>query len=159
MLDQIKKSIDLVDRRLRWPLFTLLIAAVVSSALEAGGIGAVFAFFQVALNPGEMDKMPVIRTIYAWWGQDDDQLFLGFLCLLVFVIFILRSASQFLYSWLAVDLRRKAQIRLASTLFEGYLHAPYAFHLRSDSSTLYNNVTYNTPVSYTHLTLPTNSRV
>jgi len=145
MLEQIRKSLQLVDQPLWRPLVTLLFAAVVSSALEAGGVGAVFAFFQAALNPQTLDQLPIIRTIYTWWGRDSDQLFLGFLCLLVFLVFILRSASQFLYSWLAVDLRRKTQLRLASTLFEGYLHAPYAYHLRADSSTLYNNVTYNTP--------------
>jgi ABC-type multidrug transport system fused ATPase/permease subunit len=145
MLDQIKKSLELVDRPLRWPLMALALSSLLTSALETSGVGAVFAFFQVALNPQDFDRMAVVRTIHHWWGADNDRGFLGLLCALVFLVFLARTASQFLYTWLAVDLRRKTQIRLASTLFEGYLRSPYAFHLRTDSSALYNNVTYNTP--------------
>jgi ATP-binding cassette, subfamily B, bacterial PglK len=145
MLEQIKKSLSLVDGPLRWPLVALALSSLLTSALETGGVGAVFAFFQVALNPQDFDHMAVVRTVHRWWGADNDRGFLGLLCVLVFLVFLARTASQFLYTWLAVDLRRKTQIRLASTLFEGYLRSPYSFHLRTDSSALYNNVTYNTP--------------
>lgn len=145
MFDQIRKSAALIAPPLRAPLVALMLSGILAAALETGGIGSVFLFFQVALNPAQFSGSTTIHWLRSVSGTVSEQGFLAFLCAAVFAVFLLRTATLMLTGWLTASLRRRTQSWLAVFLFESYLRAPYAFHLQTASTTLFNNVTYSTP--------------
>jgi ATP-binding cassette subfamily C protein len=144
MIFAVRQLMPLVDRGAwRW-LALYLAATVVASALETVGIGMVFVFFQVALEPEKLWAIPGIGDVFpANWRNDQTRL-VAVVSLLVFVAFLARTLMQLATVWLSQDIRRRIQFALSQELFRGYLAQPYAWHLGRKPSELYFNVSSNT---------------
>jgi ATP-binding cassette subfamily C protein len=134
----------LLDRGARRWLALYLAATVIASALETVGVGMVFVFFQVALDPTKLSAIPGIGDLLpASWRADQARL-VAVVSLVVFIAFLARTVMQLATVWLSQDIRRRIQFALSQELFRGYLAQPYAWHLGRKPSELYFNVSSNT---------------
>jgi len=126
----------------RW-LGLYLATSVLASALETLGVGMVFVFFQVALDPEKLWAIPGFHSVLpAAWRADQPRV-VAVVSLIVFLTFLARTFVQLATVWLTQDVRRRIQFALSQELFRGYLAQPYAWHLRRKPSELYFNVSSN----------------
>ena len=122
----------------RWVM--LIVLGIVVSALEAGAAVAVFSLVQIMANPSGMSTGSVGLMIahgLETLGLANDPLTLTCAIAVFYVLKNLVSGFA-LYQQAQVPLMNGG--RFARALFAAYLHAPYAFHLRKNSSEIQRNV-------------------
>lgn len=108
------------------------------------GVAAISPFFAVLGDPGVVEHNPLLRHLYVALGFQDTHAFVTFLGLGSVALVVLGNLVNLLGSyallrlalWIGDDWRR--------TLFREYLHRDLLFHARTNSSTLYNNLTVET---------------
>jgi ATP-binding cassette subfamily C protein len=144
MIDAVRMVVPFIDRSGRWWLAAYFAATVVASALETFGVGMVFIFFQAALDPEKLRPLPVVGGLVPSGEVANQVRFIAGVSLVVFLVFLLRTAGQVAVVWLGQDIRRRLQLKLASELFQGYLQQPYVWHLGKRASDLYFNLSSNT---------------
>ena len=136
-----------IDRgdRVRW----LLLVPVVSLAaiIEAAGALAVFGLLRLVVDPGQLATMPVVSDIWQRWrGQPND--LLAALIVVVAVFYIGRGAFLTWTEWLKETVVHRSGARAAERLFQRYLAADYAFHLRRRSASLIEEVARSADAGY-----------
>ena len=127
------------------------------------GVGLIIPVFTVIMDPNIGDKYPVIAEYLSkasplrWFSSstatefDHFDLVSGSMFVII-LVYIIKACYLMFLSWKQTTLITKLNINWSKKLFSGYLSLPYSFHLQKNSAYLIRNVT---PVSYTHLTLPT----
>ena len=137
-------------------LVSLLMA--LSSAI---GIAAIAPFFAVLGDPGLTEHNVVLRWLYVAGGFSGKRAFMVALGI-GFVAVVLIANLISVLGFLAMNrLALRIGNELQTTLFDEYLSRPYAFHTATHSTTLLNNVVYETTrvtlgVLETSFTLVTN---
>lgn len=125
----LKKCLFLVEpgTRQRWLLLVLL--AVLSSALEAGGAVLTVRLLQAVNGSGSIDGIP-------WFGQIDPgaemYVFFG-LCALFFLV---RAATLIGQAYAQHRIAGNAGVRLSARLHHAYLTMPYDLYVQRNSSEL-----------------------
>jgi len=137
-------------------LVSLLMA--LSSAI---GIAAIAPFFAVLGDPGLTEHNVALRWLYVAGGFSGKRAFMVALGI-GFVAVVLIANLISVLGFLAMNrLALRIGNELQTTLFDEYLSRPYAFHTATNSTTLLNNVVYETTrvtlgVLETSFTLVTN---
>ncbi len=153
MLTLIRRAFGLVDVSNRPWIAAYLVAALLTSALEATGLAMVYLFFQIALSPGDYLNNSVVGFLHQIVGQPAYGTFLAQLSFLVVAAFALRSLLMLASAWIALAFRRRIQYRLTSRMFRIYLSQPYTWHLNRGEVRLINNVAQNIPHIAQHVVI------
>lgn len=135
-------------------LLVLLCLFLVTSLLDALGIGLVGPFIGLATNPGFVQTNSLLAWIYAKTGLDSTAKFVGLLGFFIIVIFYVKS---FLYFQVQEFINRfgyDQQRELRVKLLHAYLHVPYTFHLNRNSADLINTMVGETRVFCDAIVLP-----
>lgn len=106
------------------------------------GIAAIVPFFAVLGDPGEIDRHPLLRWLYAHGEFQGKYAFaaslgIGFIAAILISNFVNALGSKSMIRT-AFDIGEQLQ----AALFEEYLSRPYLFHARTHSATLFSNVMY-----------------
>jgi ABC-type bacteriocin/lantibiotic exporter with double-glycine peptidase domain len=127
----------------RWVLLAQF-ASLVMALSTITGIAAISPFFAVLGDPGLIDRIPALSWLYGHLGIHSKH---GFIVALGigFVVIVLLTNLINLLGWYAL-LRLSLWIGddLKLTLFREYLHRDYLFHVRSNSTALFNNIANET---------------
>lgn len=121
-------------------LLRLLVLMIVGALLELVGLGLVMPVLALLTEPALMTQNGFLKTVHSLAGQMSDSHFLLLLCAVVAGVYLLKNI--FLLALVRIQSRfvyRKA-CELGSRLFDCYLHAPYAYHLRKNSAAIVNNL-------------------
>jgi len=131
---------SLLSRRRRRQLVWLQLVSLLMAVSTLGGIAAIIPFFSVLADPGAVERNAFLRWMFETLGFTNLGNFLVFLGAGFIVMVTVSNAVNLLGSLalnrFALLLGRDFHV----ALYEEYLHRDYPFHLRSDSSTLTNNV-------------------
>lgn len=117
---------------------------ILSSLLEAIGIGLIAPFLKIAANPELIHKIPLLNSIYLSLKLETSNQFIPIIGLLMIVIFSIKSTLNFLGKAYTVNFSFNQKKRLISRLMNGYLKAPYTFHLSRNSATIIKNTVMET---------------
>jgi ABC-type bacteriocin/lantibiotic exporter with double-glycine peptidase domain len=127
----------------RWVLVAQF-ASLIMALSTITGIAAISPFFAVLGDPGLIDRNPALLWLY---GHVEIHSRHGFIAALGigFVAIVLLTNLINLMGWYAL-LRLSLWIGddLKLTLFRDYLHRDFLFHVRSNSSALFNNIANET---------------
>jgi ATP-binding cassette, subfamily B, bacterial PglK len=133
----------LTPRQRRWVVFAQLMSLVMALSTVTG-IASIAPFFAVLGNPQSIEHSKYLHWLYVHSGPLDKRSFevslgLGFMSL-VFISNLINVAGSFaivrLVSSIGADLQ--------SSLFAEYLARPYAFHAKTHSAVLFNNIIHET---------------
>lgn len=108
------------------------------------GIAAIAPFFAVLGDPGLIDRNTLLHWLYNRGGFSDNRSFVVSLGIAFIAVMLIANLINVLGSLVTNRLALKIGDELQTTLFEEYLSRPYAFHTRTSSATLFNNVIYET---------------
>ena len=119
----------------------LLLTFVLSSILEALGIGLIGPFLNLASNPESINKIPILKWVYMQFNLQSTSQFIPILGLIIAIFFCLKSILYFLAKTYIIKFSFALQAKLSSRLLSTYLAVPYTFFLRKNTATLIKNMT------------------
>jgi ABC-type bacteriocin/lantibiotic exporter with double-glycine peptidase domain len=135
---------QILTPRQRRAVLSMQLVSLLMAFSTASGIASIAPFFAVLGRPELIEQNAWLRWLYVAGGFSSHRglilaLGVGFVCvvLLANLISVLGALAM---SRLALRIGNDLQ----TTLFDEYLSRPYAFHCATNSSTLLNNVVYET---------------
>ncbi len=127
---------DLFPASERLWLVVVVSSAVVMALFEALGVASIVPFMAVVMKPESLDAYPAIGAVTAWAGVHDRRGQLVFLGIATALMVIASNGASALGLYLQQRFVARTRLRLTTTLFDGYLRLPYAFHTQRDSASL-----------------------
>jgi ATP-binding cassette, subfamily B, bacterial PglK len=153
MIDYLSKFLYILGNAKK-QLPPLVALFVLSSLLEAFGIGLIGPFLWLSSNPDAVKSIPVIEKIYEISGFQSTQQFIPVLGIALVITFFIKSLLYFFARHYISKFGLDQQARVILRLLNAYLSAPYTFHLNRDSAGLINTLIQETQNFCHRCTLP-----
>ena len=121
-------------------LVLLLFAILLTSFLEAVGIGLIGPFIALASNPNWIQKTAWLSWIYEAFNFSSTNQFVSIAAIVILVVFYTKTFFSFKvrkYIFL-FGLSHQGELRLR--LLDSYLRLPYSFHLKNNTAFLIQNI-------------------
>lgn len=136
----LQKIWSLLSKRERFYVIVLLAALVVGAVFELIGIGLVMPIIAILGRPELIQQNKYLHLIYELINPKSQQQFIFILCFGVIAIYILKNLYMLkLISIVSKFVNLKSAF-FTSTLFFNYINAPYAYHLKHNSSSLHKKL-------------------
>ncbi len=124
----------------RKQLITLIFAFILTSVLEAVGIGLIGPFMKFASEPESIHQSPFIESIYRQLDLQSSRQFILILGLSVIGIFLVKSVFYFFCKMYIFKFSFSQKRLLSTRLLRSYLALPYTFHLNRNTSNIITRV-------------------
>ena len=134
MLLDLFRALHLVPRHRRWQWAVLVPLALAAAALEGVGAGVVLTLGTVVAEPAQASSLPLGSRIAAWLPSTEPKELIIAASAGVIVFYIARGLLLTMFAWVQERVVQRTAAGVARRLFQAYLAAPYAFHLRRNSS-------------------------
>ena len=127
-------------KKLPW----LLLLFILSSVLEALGIGLIGPFLSIAQQPERIHEIPLLNWVYLQLDLQSSSQFIPVLGLFIAVVFCLKSILYFFSEKNIFRFGFNQKGHLISKLFGVYLSVPYIFYLRKNTASIIKNTIVET---------------
>lgn len=129
----------------RAKLVAILFVFLLTSLLEAVGIGLIGPFLDIASDPNKVHQISLLSNIYESLGFiDSSNNFVAFLGVVITIIFCFKSVVYFLSKWQINKFSNDQHDKLVNLLVKSYLSLPYEFFLSRNTASLIKNVILET---------------
>jgi ATP-binding cassette, subfamily B, bacterial PglK len=125
-------------------ILTMQIVSMAMAFSTVSGIAAIAPFFAVLGRPDSIDHNALLHWAYALGGFSSKRSFVVALGIAFVVMMLIANLINVLGSLAMSRLALRTCTELQSTLFGEYLSRPYDFHIRANSTTLFNNILHET---------------
>jgi ABC-type multidrug transport system fused ATPase/permease subunit len=125
-------------------ILTMQIVSMAMAFSTVSGIAAIAPFFAVLGQPDLIDHNALLHWAYAQGGFSSKRGFVVALGIAFIGVMLIANLINVLGSLAMSRLALRIGTELQSTLFGEYLSRPYSFHLRANSTTLFNNILHET---------------
>ncbi len=128
--------LDLFRGRERLLWGGLFCVSLASAVFETLGVASILPFMVLVLDPTAIDRYPFVRDAMQVVGVTTTQ---GALLLIGITTVLVVSFGNFAAAaniFLQQRFQARAETRLATTLFAGYLRQPFVFHVQRDAPSL-----------------------
>ena len=141
----IYKLFKTFNKKRKLQIIFLLFSSLLSGLLEAFSLATFLPFLSVLINPDNLIKVP----FYGLIGLDinsynSENMLLLFTAIFVFITFI-ASSIRILNLWFAARISGLIGSDIGVKVYKKCLYQPYIKQLITNSSTLLNAVTYQSP--------------
>lgn len=137
-----RRAFALVDQRTKRLLFATIPMALAASALEAVGLALVLPYIQLLTDDtSTMDDLPsAVRRFADFVGASDVDSTLRILGLSIVGLLVAKTIFTALFTYFQMKVVVRGETKLAINLFDRYMHAPYQFHVHTNSAESIRNV-------------------
>jgi ABC-type multidrug transport system fused ATPase/permease subunit len=125
-------------------LLFLLAIFLLTSVLEAFGIGLIGPFLNLAKNPDMVYQISILSKLYNLLGLRTSQEFVAAIGLFIVVVFCIKSIAYFGSKWYIYKFSFDQKGDLIGKIFDGYLHLPYEFFLSRNTASIIKNTVIET---------------
>jgi ATP-binding cassette subfamily C protein len=140
MWSQVRRCVALMAPPLRGRWLSLLPLILLASVFEATGTAAIFGLVRVIAEPDTINSIPPLAEMAARLPhQGPRDLVVWFTCM-VALFYLAKNAVVAAAEYARARTIGETTAALAARLMEGYLRAPYSFHLRNNSARLIHNL-------------------
>ncbi len=140
LIATLRKTFALVDKTTQVRAIGVLLVIILGVVLETVGIGLIFPFIQVIIDPGASGPITeVLRFFSIEIGPQENALLIT-LSVLILVLFVLKNVVLLLIYYLQTKFSMDNMRILALRMYAHYLRSPYALHLARNSSDLIQNI-------------------
>jgi len=140
LIDTYRKIIGLLNYRERRWFCGLLVMFLFMGFLEVVGIASILPLLAVLTDSQTIQSSAYLAAAYDLLGFRSIGSFLLFLSVVVFIITIVRIASNALVQYATLQFSEMRNCSLTSRLLEAYLHQPYSWFLNRHTSDLGNAI-------------------
>ena len=135
-MDYIQKLRLLLDRDTERHLLWLVAFSILMSIIETIGISAILPFIDIATNFNKIQSNQYYQWIFNFFDFEENVNFVIFFGFILFGFYIIRGATNLLYSYLAAHFIQNLYAKLTKKLFNVYLKMPYQVFTKKNSSYL-----------------------
>jgi ATP-binding cassette, subfamily B, bacterial PglK len=139
-LTLISKLLYLFDTRSRIIVFLLIFMALIGVVFEMLGVGVIIPLVTLFSSPNPLDANVVLKKIYGWFEPESQDKFVIWVLTGVILLYIVKNIYLAVLAYLQNCFIRNKKYQLSCRLFQSYLHSPYEFHLKHNSSELLRNI-------------------
>lgn len=140
MLTILKRIGGLLDRRAWRGVSLLLGLTLITSMLEAVGVGMVFPFIKVVSDPGWAAQTPWLKPLAGLLDGTDRTRVVRVFGIGLVTLFVLKNVYMVAFYWVQFSIAHGNAARYSTALLERYMEAPYLTHLRRNSAEFIKNV-------------------
>lgn len=153
MIKYFSKVLYVLTGRKRALLFLLLLF-ILTSVLEALGIGLIGPFLSIASNPESLHEIILLNWIHQGLGLQSNRHLVLVLGLGIATVFVIQSGLYLLAQTSIYRFSFNQKRILMSRLMKAYLAAPYTFHLSRNTAVIIKNIQGETNQFTTGCLLP-----
>ena len=147
MLEKIKKGIgifslfwQILTKKQRILFFAIFFSILVGASLETIGVSILIPFIQAILTPTELMQKEIINSILHKIGIINESGFILFITIFVICFYFLKNIYLVLTAYWQQKYRCDVQRYVSVSILNSYLHYPYSFFIKTNSSELLRNV-------------------
>jgi ABC-type multidrug transport system fused ATPase/permease subunit len=133
---------SVLDPRQRRRVIAAQFISFVMAISTVTGIAAIVPFFAVLGDPGEIDRHPLLRWLYAHGDFPGKYAFVATLGIAFIAAVLISNFINAVGSASMIRVAFDIGDQLQAALFDEYLSRPYLFHARTHSAKLFSNVMY-----------------
>ncbi|MBA3890881.1 MAG: ABC transporter ATP-binding protein [Gemmatimonadaceae bacterium] len=131
---------QLLDRRDRRSVISILPLLLASAIVEIAGVAAVLPFIALLSDPASIFTLPIVGPLVLESGIEDPLQLLRWVGLVLAVVLLLANALVIATHWWVLRFSWSLNHRLSSRLLRRYLEQPYDFTLTRNTATLSSKV-------------------
>lgn len=147
------QALEWTDRRERWVLLGIAVSQVLAVLAEVGGIGLVYAYFSLVLNPEKISNFSFLARLQEATGLATTANGMALMTLVVMIVFIARTALLAWVKWLSLTFRLRLQRRISARLYDYYATSSYLEHQMRKQAVVMNNIWSNSAAAISSCTL------
>lgn len=147
MLEKIKKGIgifslfwQILAKRQQLLFFTIFFSILLGAALETLGVSILIPFVQAILTPKELMQKEIVKNILGTIKINDELEFVVFVTVTVIVFYFIKNIYLVLTAYWQQKYRCDVQKYVSVSILKSYLHYPYSYFIKTNSSELLRNV-------------------
>ncbi len=137
---RLKKLWWLFSRREKIKTFGLFFLMVINALAEMVSIGAIPAFILIVASPEKVMDHPISGPLVEWLGVETSRELLVTGSVGLIGLFVLKGLLVAFINYIRIRFVQYKYIELSGRLFTSYMLAPYAFHLKRNTSELLRNL-------------------
>jgi len=118
----------------------LILAALIMTALELVGIGAIVAFMGILAQPDLVFENRWLNRLYIALDADDTHQFILICGFTLMLIYLLRNLFAAFMVWLQLRFVWGTLLSLSQRLLEQYIYSPYQYFLTRNTSGIMRNL-------------------
>ena len=123
--------------------FVLLALIIVTALIDMIGVASILPFITVLTNPDLINNNQTLKLIFKasnMFGVENNQEFLFFLGLVVFILLIFSLIIKSITTYFQARFIQMCEYNISKKLIESYLYQPYIWFLDNNSSDLGKNI-------------------
>lgn len=147
MLEKIKKGLgifslfwQILTKKQKILFFVIFVSILIGAAFETLGVSILIPFVQAILTPKELMGNERIKKILQIIQIDNEFEFVILVTLTVIVFYLLKNVYLVLTAYWQQKYRCNVQKYVSVSVLNSYLHCPYSFFIKNNSSELLRNV-------------------
>lgn len=142
-LNYIKKVWKSLERRHKFKLNHFFLFNILTALLEILSIGLILPVLHLLIGNdfGDQNIGPVKKMLLPLKDIFNSESLIGVFLLILVIVFVVKNFFIAFFIWWQKDFIKKVHVSLARRLFTLYLNKEYIFHLQTNSSILFRNLT------------------
>lgn len=148
-----RQALEWTDRRERWMLLGIAVSQILSVLAEVGGVGLVYAYFSLVLNPEKIGDFSVLVRFQEATGLATTANGMAVMTFVVMAVFIARTFLLAWVKWLSLSFRLQLQRRISPRLYDYYASSSYLEHQMRKQAIVQNNIWSNSAAAISSCTL------
>ncbi len=131
----------LLDKKQKTQMVGIVFLMLIGGVLESLGIAMIAPVMQVVIDPEEVQKNPILSTIYNTLGLTSTIQFASIIMVALILIFVIKNV--FLYFMNVVQLRfvYTNQFATSRRMMINFMQRPYEYYLNADTTVIQRNIT------------------
>jgi ATP-binding cassette, subfamily B, bacterial PglK len=126
-------------------LIQILVVFLITSILEALGIGLIGPFLNLASSPEKINQIAFLSNLYKTLGfLNSNTEFIALIGILIAIVFCIKSVVYFFSKWYIFKFSYDQHDKLVNRLIKSYLSLPYDFFLSRNTASLIKNTVIET---------------
>jgi len=139
-MDTIKKLRYIFNRKQKIQIALLAVLIVIGALVELFGLTAILPFVNVAIDPEQVYKNPMLNYFFELFGMQSPSTFLALLAFALILVYLVKNLYLVFMNDCLFRFSFGNQRKLSKRLLECYLKESYVFFLGNNSSDLVRNV-------------------
>lgn len=136
----IKQLAYIFNKKEKFKIFILFIAAIIGSLLECLGVGVFSPFVDVLMNTDAIYNNIYLNYVYVFFHFSSTESFLTALTGAIIVIFVVKNIYLIVEKYAIYNFSYNTQRKISTNLLKAYMSEPYTFHLNKNVSVLQRSI-------------------
>ncbi len=147
MMNEIRKVKDalgklsfILNREQKLYCVLIFLMSLVAALIETVGVSVIIPVVQVVVSPDELMQQFYMRPIMELFHLKTSTEVILFVCACVGIIYIIKNAYSFVYTWASAKFSNKIRRELAVRVLQTYMNQGYIFFVENNSSRLIRGI-------------------